>query len=271
MAVRTFVTSGVAFVAAGAVAATVALAPPMSPRDVQVAKSTEVSLNALVTDPALQELINDYFNSGVAAVVQQLLINVVGEDGTASDVINAFFDGGTTQLAYRFLGGDFDGDPSTTPFLSTFFNINNPLGADREPSAVRRHRCVSSRAAGGGAGRSHPSPAVRSDQPLLPGWDPCGNPGSAVDPPGRHAAGAAARQRLLLGRHAPGEPTTCWVATAALQSTLTTRTATWLTRPLPTSARSSASTTTFSTQTAATARDCSGRRGSSSRGCTMAV
>ena len=74
MAVRTFVTSGVAFVAAGAVAATVALAPPMSPRDIQVAKSTEVSLNALVTDPVLVELINDYFNSGAAAVVQQLLI-----------------------------------------------------------------------------------------------------------------------------------------------------------------------------------------------------
>ena len=80
MAVRTFVTSGVAFVAAGAVAATVALAPPMSPRDIQVAKSTEVSLNALVTDPALQELINAYFNSGAAAVVQQLLIDVVGDD-----------------------------------------------------------------------------------------------------------------------------------------------------------------------------------------------
>jgi hypothetical protein len=136
MAVRTFVTSGVAFVAAGAVAATVALAPPMSPRDIQVAKSTEVSLNALVTDPALQELINDYFNSGVAAVVQQLLIDVVGEDGTASDVINDFFDGGTTQLTYRLLGGDFDGDPSTTPFLSTFFNINNPLGVDTENPAL---------------------------------------------------------------------------------------------------------------------------------------
>jgi hypothetical protein len=132
MAVRTFVTSGVAFVAAGAVAATVALAPPMSPRDIQVAKSTEVSLNALVTDPALQQLINTYFNSGAAAVVQQLLIAVVGPDGTASDVINDFFDGGTTQLAYRILGGDFDGDPSTTPFLSTFFNINNPLEADTE-------------------------------------------------------------------------------------------------------------------------------------------
>jgi hypothetical protein len=135
MAVRTFVTSGVAFVAAGAVAATVALAPPMSPRDIQVAKSTEVSLNALVTDPALQELINDYFNSGVAAVVQQLLNDVIPAGSTASDVINDFFDGGTSQLAYRALGGDFT-DPSTTPFLSTFFNINNPLGVDTENPAL---------------------------------------------------------------------------------------------------------------------------------------
>ena len=52
-----------------------------------------MSLNALVTDPALPELINDYFDSGAAAVVQQLLIDVVGDDGTPADVINDFFDG----------------------------------------------------------------------------------------------------------------------------------------------------------------------------------
>ncbi|MDT5197770.1 MAG: hypothetical protein QOH20_4524, partial [Mycobacterium sp.] len=37
MAVRSFVTAGVSFAAAAAVATTVALAPPMSPRDIQVA------------------------------------------------------------------------------------------------------------------------------------------------------------------------------------------------------------------------------------------
>ena len=120
------------------------------------------------------------------------------------DVINDFFDGGTTQLAYRFLGGDFDGDPSTTPFLSTFFNINNPLGADTENPALSGATGVSLlRAAGGGAGRSHPSPAVRSDQPLLPGWDPCGHPGFCCRP---FLAGTPQAQLLVNDFFSGGTP-----------------------------------------------------------------
>ena len=46
MRVHPFVTTGVSFAAAVAVTATVALAPPMSPRDVKVASETRVALTA---------------------------------------------------------------------------------------------------------------------------------------------------------------------------------------------------------------------------------
>ena len=49
-------------------------------------------------------------------------------------LIGDVFGGGVTQVAYRQLGGDSnDPDNTTTPFLSTFFDINNPYGdADDE-------------------------------------------------------------------------------------------------------------------------------------------
>ena len=78
MALRPFVTAGVAFAAAGAVAATVAIAPPMSPGEVRVAQKTEEKL-ALTADT--RDLINTFFGqfpgdpdnsgtTGVAGVVQ---------------------------------------------------------------------------------------------------------------------------------------------------------------------------------------------------------
>jgi hypothetical protein len=132
MAVRTFVTAGVAFAAAGAVAATVVLAPPMSPRDVQVAKSTEVSLNAVVTDPALTQLINSYFNSGAAAVVQDLLLGIVG-DGAPADLINGYFDTGLSEVVRQILVAANPTNTVGNSAINIFFNGDNPLAtADEE-------------------------------------------------------------------------------------------------------------------------------------------
>lgn len=132
MAVRTFVTAAVAFAAAGAAAATVALAPPLSPRDVRVAKSTEVSLNAVVADPALVQLIDAYFNSGVAAVVQQLLIDAVGPDPAAVDLINGFFGTGVSEVARQLLVAANPTNTDGNDFINVFFNGDNPLATPDE-------------------------------------------------------------------------------------------------------------------------------------------
>lgn len=99
MALRPFVTAGVAFAAAGAVAATVAIAPPMSPGEVRVAQKTEEKL-ALTADT--RDLINTFFGqfpgdpdnsgtTGVAGVVQQLLQNANVNDPQALEVIDGLF------------------------------------------------------------------------------------------------------------------------------------------------------------------------------------
>jgi hypothetical protein len=142
MAVRTFVTAGVAFAAASAVAATVAIAPPMSPRDVQVAKSTEVSLNALVTDPALAQLIDSYFDSGAAAVVQDLLLGIVG-DGAPADLINGYFDTGLSEVVRQILVAANPTNAVGNEAINIFFNGDNPFG-DLDPDDPTVNTGVSS-------------------------------------------------------------------------------------------------------------------------------
>ena len=143
MAVRTFVTAGVAFAAASAVAATVALAPPMSPGDVQVAEGTEVSLNALVTDPALAQLIDSYFNSGAAAVVQDLLLGIVGDDGAPADLINGYFDTGLSEVVRQYLVAANPTNTVGNEAINIFFNTDNPLG-DPDPDDPMVNTGVSS-------------------------------------------------------------------------------------------------------------------------------
>ena len=128
MAIRPFITAGVAFAAAGAVAATVAIAPPMSPGDVKVAKDTDVALNALVTDPALVPLINAYFNeppdgirTGATGVIQQLLLAASQNDLIGQALINTYFLGGATSIAQVFLTA-FNPDPAAREQINTFFD-----------------------------------------------------------------------------------------------------------------------------------------------------
>lgn len=106
MALRPIITAGVAFAAAGAVAATVAIAPPMSPRDVAVAKDTDVALNALITDPVLVPLINGYFNepprgirTGATGVVQQLVLAATSGNPIVQELANLYMVAGATPFA----------------------------------------------------------------------------------------------------------------------------------------------------------------------------
>lgn len=129
MALRPFVTAGVAFAAAGAVAATVAIAPPMSPGEVRVAQKTEEKL-ALTADT--RDLINTFFGqfpgdpdnsgtTGVAGVVQQLLQNANVNDPQALEVIDGLFGSGFSEVARIFLTR-YGADPVTNAQINIFFN-----------------------------------------------------------------------------------------------------------------------------------------------------
>ncbi|WP_237569527.1 hypothetical protein [Mycolicibacterium lacusdiani] len=129
MALRPFITAGVAFAAAGAVAATVAIAPPMSPGEVKVAQKTQVDLNANLTD-----LINTYFgefpgdpdNAGTIhafGVLQQLLQNANVNDPRGTEVIDSYFEAGLSDVVRLLLTRDYPNQNDPTPFqINTFFN-----------------------------------------------------------------------------------------------------------------------------------------------------
>ncbi|MET4428789.1 MULTISPECIES: hypothetical protein [unclassified Mycolicibacterium] len=127
MALRPFLTAGVAFATAGVVAATVAIAPPMSPGDVQVAKNTEVALNA-----DLRDLINTYFgqfpgdpgNPGTIhafGVLQQLLQNATVNDPRATEVIDSYFEEGLSDVIRLLLTRD-NPSPQSVELIDAYFN-----------------------------------------------------------------------------------------------------------------------------------------------------
>jgi hypothetical protein len=116
----------VAFATAGVVAATVAIAPPMSPGDLKVAADTDVALNALITDPSLVPYINTYFNesprgihTGAVGVAQQLLLQANSNDLIAQALINTYFLGGATSLAQVFLTAF---NPAFADEINTYFD-----------------------------------------------------------------------------------------------------------------------------------------------------
>jgi hypothetical protein len=127
MALRPFITAGVAFAAAGAVAATVAIAPPMSPGEVKVAQNTDAKLSADARD-----LINTFFGefpgdgdnsgtTGVAGVVQQILQNTNVNDPAALQVIDGLFEDGLSEVVRIFLTR-YGADPITNTQINLFFN-----------------------------------------------------------------------------------------------------------------------------------------------------
>ena len=102
-----------------------------------------IFLRLMASDLTLEQkqVINDLFTGGFTEVSRTQLLSRF-TDPAQRTFINDFYDGGTTQLAYRQLGGDFDNpDTSSTPYLSSFFNINNPYG---DPNAAGVNTGVSS-------------------------------------------------------------------------------------------------------------------------------
>jgi hypothetical protein len=129
MALRPFLTAGVAFATAGAVAATVAIAPPLSPGDRRVVNDTEVALNA-----DLRDLINTYFgqfpgdpdNPGTIhffGVLQQLLQNATVDSPEATALIDAYFEEGLADVIRQLLVQGFpDQDAPVPAIINAYFN-----------------------------------------------------------------------------------------------------------------------------------------------------
>jgi hypothetical protein len=122
MAVRPFLTTGIALASTGLlVAVTPAIAPPLTPRDVQVATEVQNAsvISAFIEGGSLQAALvalagedNDIVNAFIeGGSVQALLVALAGVD---NDVVNAFIEGGTLQAALVALGG---GDPVVDAFI----------------------------------------------------------------------------------------------------------------------------------------------------------
>jgi hypothetical protein len=127
MAVRRYLTAGVAFAAAGAIVAIPAIAPPLAPRDVAVVNGARLQLSADITD-----LINTFFNEspgnadaagtvGFPGVIHQLLLNANDGDTRAQDVLNAFFGSGASEVVRLLLTRD-NTDQATIDQINAFFN-----------------------------------------------------------------------------------------------------------------------------------------------------
>lgn len=78
--------------------------------------------------PEQKGVLTDFFEGGLTQVTHTQLRDRF-QDPVQRQFLDDFYTGGATRLAYRQLGGDFtDPNTSSTPYLSAFFNINNPYG-----------------------------------------------------------------------------------------------------------------------------------------------
>ena len=137
MPIRQFLTTGVAFATVGMVAAIPAIAPPLQPHDVRVAKATEAQVKlaaAVFATPTLNDLINVYFGvspdinpsndptkfvgdgdgvlpvvyprsgtSGATGVIYQLLFQAAGGDTEAAQAVDSLFTQGMTKVIENYL------------------------------------------------------------------------------------------------------------------------------------------------------------------------
>jgi hypothetical protein len=124
MPIRHFLTAGVAFATAGVIAAVPAIAPPLTPRDVQVVKSTEVELTASL----YQTLVNTFFGvepdtaAGFPGLAQLLLRLQAGSDTAAQDAIQGFFDVGISEVLRQYLVAANPTNTVGNTFINAFFN-----------------------------------------------------------------------------------------------------------------------------------------------------
>jgi hypothetical protein len=124
MPIRHFLTAGVAFATAGVIAAVPAIAPPLTPRDVQVVKSTEVELSASL----YQTLVNTFFGAepdtaaGFPGLAQLLLRLQAGGDVAAQNAIQGFFDVGASEVLRQYLTAANPSFLAGVAAINTFFN-----------------------------------------------------------------------------------------------------------------------------------------------------
>ena len=93
--------------------------------------------------PLLAQLIDSYFNSGAAAVVQDLLLGIVGDDGAPADLINGYFDTGLSEVVRQYLVAANPTNTVGNEAINIFFNTDNPLG-DPDPDDPMVNTGVSS-------------------------------------------------------------------------------------------------------------------------------
>jgi hypothetical protein len=165
MALRAYLKAGAAFATAGIVAAVPAIAPPLSPHDVKVARDTEVALTAndyqsivntffgkypgSTDSPGLwgisgvvhqyakeiagpneqyQNAVDGFFASGVSEVVRQYLIASTVPDSPQAALINGFFSGGITEVAHLLTLANTT-DPTLVPYINAFYDQEQPNAA----------------------------------------------------------------------------------------------------------------------------------------------
>jgi hypothetical protein len=165
MALRAYLKAGVAFATAGVVAAVPAIAPPLSPHDLKVARDTEVALTANdyvsivntffgklpgstdapglwgisgvahqyakeIAGPvqANQDLVDGFFASGVSEVVRQYLIASTVPNSPQAELINGFFSGGITEVAHLLTLANTT-DPTLVPYINAFYDQEQPNAA----------------------------------------------------------------------------------------------------------------------------------------------
>jgi len=167
MALSAYLKAGVAFATAGVVAAVPAIAPPLSPHDLKVARDTEVALTANdyvsivntffgklpgstdapglwgisgvahqyvreITGPGPNDqywnAVDGFFASGVSEVVRQYLQASTVPNSPQAQLIDGFFSGGITEVAHLLTLANTT-DPTLVPYINAFYDQEQPNAA----------------------------------------------------------------------------------------------------------------------------------------------
>lgn len=147
MAIRSLLTAGAAFAAAGAITVTTVIAPPLAPRDIEVVQKTEAQVR-LAAQLELADLINVFFGvtpqgayptepptegdillpgvtdaagtAGAFGVLYQLLMQQQGAYQPGRDGLETYWNGGLTAYIQKLLV-DNNADPNAVAGINGFF------------------------------------------------------------------------------------------------------------------------------------------------------
>jgi hypothetical protein len=136
MAVRPLLTTAVSVAAAVTVTASMALAPPLAPRDVKIVKDTQVALSA--DEGLIKALIDGYFydGDGTEGIFQALLNRFAGGDTAATALINDYFDVAPQYALGQYLLANTT-DPAIAEYIKAYFGGSDPSVPFGPPEAER--------------------------------------------------------------------------------------------------------------------------------------